>query len=266
MPKKIVLKIKPMSQPQQPEQPPEIEAVPSPEPVEPPVVEEKREEPMTVEQQPSMPDKSLEEILQLYDELMKEIERIKLSEKNFVTYCKNAEQLTPKLIKGILARFAEKRNAVLEKSVPVLEKLKTLREDIGSEFAKIEEELIWSSIELNTMQLEAGKGGGKNVGLKEELEARIPELRKKLAELRNRLKTVDDVIKQLTDLPKTIVDMTSNKEEAAKLLEEIKKKLMLTHGPRAEAFARAEIEKIAQQESIPREYATILLWRHLSTR
>lgn len=197
---------------------------------------------------------------------MKEIGRIKISDKNFVNYCKNAEQLSPRLIRGILGRLADKRNEILERSVQVLEQLKVVREEIGGEFAKIEEELIWSSIELNTMQLEIGKGGTKNVGLKEELEARIPELRKKLAELRNRLKTVDELIKQLTDLPKTIVDMTTNKEEAAKLLEEIKKKLMLTHGPRAEAVARAEIEKIAQQESIPREYATILLWRHLSTR
>lgn len=260
MPKKIILRIKPPS-PQQQEGEPEIEAVPT-QPAEEQVVET-TSEPASVEKKEQSPLDTLDQATQMYDELMKEIEHVKNLDKSFMLYCIRSDELRAQRIRSILSRLAEKRNSLLEKSGSVLEKLKTARETIGSEFAQVEEELIWSSIELNTMQLEGDKGG-KNVGLKEELEARIPELRKKLAALRNRLKTFDEMIKQLNELPRNIVDMTSNKEDAAKLFEEIKKKLMLSHGARAEAVARAEIEKIAQQESIPREYATVLLWKMLN--
>ncbi|MCX8201560.1 MAG: hypothetical protein N3H84_05590 [Candidatus Caldarchaeum sp.] len=263
MPKKIVLRIKPSSQPQQ-EQAPEVDTLPSQTAAEEPVVESDGPK-QVAEQQPQPAGEDLEQALQAYDELMKDVERIRNLDKNFMIYCIKSDELRPQLIRSILSRLSEKRNALLDKSAIVLDNLKAVRETIGSEFHEVEEELIWSSIELNTMQLEGDKGS-KNVGLKEELEARIPELRKKLASLRNRLKMVEDMIKQLSDLPRTIVDMTTSREEAGKLLEDIKKKLMLTHGPRAEAVARAEIEKIAQQESIPREYATVLLWKQLSGR
>jgi hypothetical protein len=39
---------------------------------------------------------------------------------------------------------------------------------------------------------------------------------------------------------------------------------MLTHGARAEAVLRAEVERIAQQESIPRDYAVLLFWKSLA--
>ncbi|MEM4190145.1 MAG: hypothetical protein QW544_06505, partial [Candidatus Caldarchaeum sp.] len=203
----------------------------------------------------------LDEVLRLYDEVMKEIDRLKILDKNFIEYCKKLEELRPQLIRSILSRLSQRRNAVLEKSANVLEKLKGAKDALGAEFAEVEEELIWSSIELNTMQLEGGRSEEKNVGLKEELEARIPELRKKLTSIRNRLKMVDDMVKQLTDLPRTIVEMTSNKDEVAKLFEDVKKRYILTHGPRAESVLRAEIERVAQQEAIPREYATLLVWK-----
>ncbi|MDW8084119.1 MAG: hypothetical protein RMI49_02840 [Candidatus Caldarchaeum sp.] len=264
MPKKVIVRIKPSSQPPQQEQPPEIEAVPPQTPVEKHVEAEKTPVPVE-EPPPQQQTDNLEEVLRMYDELMREAETIKNLDRNFVLYCIKAEDLRPQLVRSILERFSKKRNALLEKSGGVLQKLKSVREVIGSEFAEVEEELIWSSIELNTMQLESNRGD-KNVGLKEELEARIPELRKRLATLRNRLKMVDDMVKQLTDLPRNIVDLTTSKDEVAKLLEDVKKKMMITHGQNAEAYVRAEIEKIAQRESIPREYATILLWRQVVGR
>ncbi|MEM2333646.1 MAG: hypothetical protein QXR26_03025 [Candidatus Caldarchaeum sp.] len=254
MVKKIVLKVKKASEP------PEVEALPVQQDVEVPVVKE--EPPQEQAQpQPQQEGGDLDEALQLYDEVMKEVERLRNIDKNFIAYCMKLDELRPQLIRSILSRLAERRRAVLVKSENVLEKLKRARDALGSEFAEVEEELIWSSIELNTMQLEGDKPNAKNVGLKEELEARIPELRKKLTSIRNRLKTVDDMIKQLSDLPRTITDLTSSKEEVAKLFEDVKKRYMLTHGPRAESVLRAEIERVAQQEAIPREYATLLVWK-----
>ncbi len=251
MPKKIILKIK--QEPQQSS--PDVEPVPT-QPIGEitQVREEKAEE-------PSKEIGDLDEALRMYDELMKEVERLKNLDKNFITYCLRLEELRPQLIRSILARLAERRNAVVEKAADVLEKLKSARDVLGSEFAEIEGELIWSSIELNTMQLEGEKADQKNVGLKEELEARIPELRKKLTNLRNRLKVIEDMVKQLSDLPRNIVELTTNKDEVSKLFEDLKKRYMLNHGPRAEAVLRAEIERVAQQEAIPREYAILLVWR-----
>ncbi|MEM1940430.1 MAG: hypothetical protein QXS96_06700 [Candidatus Caldarchaeum sp.] len=264
MPKKIVLRIKPS--PQKPETSPDIEVVPPPPQQEEQPVKEVSLKPVEepVQQQPVGDE--LDEALKMYDELMREIERLRGLDRNFMLYCIKMEELRPQLVRNILSRLAEKRNALLEKSGEVLERLRAAKEALGSEFAQVEEELIWSSIELNTMQLEKDSGSDKGVGIREELEAKIPELRKKLASLRNRLKMVEEMVKQLSDLPRNIADITTNKEEPAKLFEEIKKKYILSHGQRAEAVARAEIEKIAQQESIPREYAVILLWKSLANR
>ncbi|MEM1946668.1 MAG: hypothetical protein QW614_00895 [Candidatus Caldarchaeum sp.] len=274
MPKKIVLKIRPADKAVET---PEVEALPAAQEVETSVVkaEPLREavQPQPTQQtqafQPAQPQQEgveLDQALQLYEELMKEIERLKNLDKNFIAYCLKHEDLRPQTIRSILSRMTEKRKEVLVRAEGVLEKLKSARDALGAEFAETEEELIWSSLELNTMQLEGEKSSEKNVGLKEELEARIPELRRKLTNLRNRLKTVDDMVKRLSDLPRTIAEMTSNKEEVSKLFEEVKKRYLLTHGPKGESVLRAEIERIAQQEAIPREYATLLLWRSVVSR
>ncbi|MCS7129225.1 MAG: hypothetical protein NZ919_01090 [Candidatus Caldarchaeum sp.] len=254
MPKKIVLKIR-QDRPQEP-----VEMEPAPQQAEelPAVLEP--EQPAT-EPQPATPSSGLEEALKEYEELMKELDLIRNLDKNVIAYCIKLDDLRPQLVRSIVGRLSEKRTAVLKKSTAVLEKMKAARDSLGSEFAGVEEELIWSSIELNTMQLEGGKADSSRVGLKEELEARIPELRKKLTTLRNRLKMVEDVIKNLSELPRNIVELTSSKEDIAKLFEDAKKRYMITHGQRAEAVLRAEIDRVAQQEAIPREYATLLVWK-----
>jgi len=265
LPKKIILKIK---QPGQQEQP-EVEALPPQGGQEPgPVVGGVVEQP-TAEKPPAQPpaepvDETIGEAMLRYEELMNEVEHIKQLDRNFMLYCIKMEELRPQLIRSILSRLAEKRNALLNKVESVLEKLREARDTIGSKFAETEEELIWASIELNAMQLERAKAGDRDVGLKEELEARIPELRKKLTTLRNRLKSIEEILRRVSELPTNLVELTSSKEEAEKLFEDAKKRLMLTHGARAEAVLRAEIERIAQQESIPRDYAVLLYWKSLT--
>jgi len=264
LPKKITLKIK---QPGQQQEQPELEAPPPSKEgealvgvvVEPPPTEKP-----SVERPPERVDDALSEAMLRYEELMNEVEHIKQLDRNFMLYCIKMEELRPQLIRSILSRLAEKRNALLSKVDAVVEKIREARDTIGSEFAETEEELIWASIELNTMQLEQAKTGVKDVGLKEELEARIPELRKKLTTLRNRLKSLEEILRRLSELPKNVVELTSSREEAEKLFEDAKKRLMLTHGARAEAVLRAEIERIAQQESIPRDYAVLLFWKSLA--
>jgi len=276
MPKKIVLRIrsetrKEAEQTAEPEpeqsqvniEPMAEKAVEVIETVEPePVVEQAVQHPPKQTQEKA---DDLEEALKLYDEVMQEVQRLKKLDKNIILACIEKD-VRPQLIRRFMARLNEKRSKVVEISKSVLEMLKNAKDRLGAEFADVEEELIWSSIELNTMQLEGDKTDAKNVGLKEELEARIPELRKKLTSLRNRIKTVEDMIKQLSDLPKNIVDLTTNKDEVAKIYEDAKKRYILTHGQRAEAVLRAEIERVAQQEAIPREYATILVWKMVTSR
>jgi chromosome segregation ATPase len=266
LPKKIVLKIK---QPGQQQERPEVEAPLSQkeeqaEPVVGEVVEPPPTEKPAVQQPPEPVDDALSEAMLRYEELMNEVEHIKQLDRNFMLYCIKMEELRPQLIRSILSRLAEKRNALLSKVDAVMEKIREARDTLGSEFAETEEELIWASIELNTMQLEQAKKGVKDVGLKEELEARIPELRKRLTTLRNRLKSLEEILRRLSELPKNVVELTSSREEAEKLFEDAKKRLMLTHGARAEAVLRAEVERIAQQESIPRDYAVLLFWKSLA--
>lgn len=264
-PRKIILRIR---QPAQQEQ--ELKALPSQQ------THQVEQEPLVSEvvglvpddkteptPSPNHVDDALDEAMLIYEELMNEVEHIKQFDKNLMDYCKE-NNVRLRVIKGLLSRLAERRNALVSKAEAVLEKLKEIRDNIGLEFAEIEEELVWASIEVNTLQLERGKVAVKNVRLKEELEARIRMLRENLTTLYNKLKTLERMIRQVSNISKNVREITSNKEEAEKLFEDVKKQYLLTHGPNAEAILRAEVERIAQQESIPREYAVLLVWKSIA--
>jgi RNAse (barnase) inhibitor barstar len=264
MPKKIVVKIsgeaKKTEEPQ-----PGKEPVPTVEPIEQPKTAEISEEIATVQEPEPVQlteEDMLEKALKEYDELQQDIQRQREKDKKLQELCV-AQEIEPRIIRNILARFLEERKRLIQKAEEVLKILREAKEALESQFAKVEEELIWSSIELNTMQMETGKAT-KSVTMKEELEVRIAQLRKELPVLRNRVKAFDEKIRELSDIPKTVVDLTTEKEIANKIFEDVRKKFILMHGPRAEAMLRAEIEKLAQAENLPREYATILVWRRFS--
>ncbi|GBC68893.1 hypothetical protein HRbin01_00581 [archaeon HR01] len=264
MPRKIVVKIS--GEPKKAsEQQPEKEVIPTVEPEEQPKPAEILEETPSVEEpEPAQlgEEDMLEKALKQYDELQMEIQRQRDKDRKFQEFC-IAQEVEPRIIRNILSRFSEERKKLLQKAEEVLRIMREAKEALDAKFAKVEEELIWATIELNTMQIEPGKNT-KSVTMKEELEARISQLRKELPVLRNRVKAFEEKIRELAEIPKTVVDLTTEKEIAGKIFEDARKKFILVHGPKADAMLRAEIEKTAQSENIPREYATILVWRRFS--
>jgi len=259
LPKKIVVKISG-------EKPKEVkEEIPAVEPIEPVTAEPEQppaQPPPTIQQAELSDEARLERALNEYERLQEAVQRQRLGDRKFQEHC-ISQDIEPRIMRNILARFAEERKALVEKSREVLEYLNEAKNVLDSEFAKVEEELIWSSIELNTMQMEPGRPD-KSVGMREELEARIADLRKELPSLRNRIKALEEKIRELTEFPRTVQERTTDKEAIQKILEDAKKRYILIHGPRAEAMLRADIEKMAQAEGIPREYATILVWKKIS--
>ncbi len=261
MPKKIVVKISGDKPKEVKDEIPSIEAVE-------PAVEEPEQTPAppppppTLQQAVLTDDERLEKALNEYEKLQEAVQRQKMRDRKFQEHC-ISHDVDPRIMRNILARFAEERKMLVEKSREVLEYLNEAKNILDSEFAKVEEELIWYSIELNTMQMEPGKSE-KSVGMRDELEAKISGLRKELPNLRNRIKALDEKIRELNEFPKLVQDRTTDKEVVQRILEDVKKRYILINGPRAEAVLRADIERTAQAESIPREYATILVWKKAS--
>ncbi|MEM3096679.1 MAG: hypothetical protein QW756_06430 [Nitrososphaerota archaeon] len=262
MPKKIVVKIS-GEPPKAAEPETQHEEIPAVEPV------AVNTAPSTVVTEPSgmqqielSEDAKLERALNEYEKLQDLVTRQRLRDRKFQEHCL-ANDIEPRIIRNILTRFGNERKALAERSKEVLEYLSEAKNVLDSKFAQVEEELVWASIELNTMQMEPSRAD-KSVGMREELEARIAQLRKELPNLRNRVKALEDKIRELNEFPKTVQEKTTDRETVQKVYEDVKKRFILSYGVRAEAMLRAEIEKVAQAESIPKEYATILVWKRAS--
>ncbi|MEM1966961.1 MAG: hypothetical protein QXO86_03690, partial [Nitrososphaerota archaeon] len=87
------------------------------------------------------------------------------------------------------------------------------------------------------------------------LESEIEELRNKIAESKTKMSELQLKLDNIRSLPRTINKLTTSTEEAEPLYKELVAKY------RDEARVSSAIEKIVQDEGVPRPYAIIHLWK-----
>ena len=266
MPRKIIVRVSGEGARKQENQPPS-EDMPVIEPVS-EAVETREEQQQEAEPQLEVaseeaPEEALvESAIKHYEALKSNIEYVRKRDFKFQELCIR-ETVSPRAIREILTRLNELRSKIVNDSRRTLEILEQAKAQLEERFSKVEVDLYWASLELNTRQLDEAASSKNDVGLKEELEARIPQLRQELSMLRNRIKELEEKIHEVSELPRTINDVTTARELADRILEEVRKSYVLSHGTRAEAMLAADVQRLMERDDIPREYAIILLWKKI---
>ncbi len=259
MPKRIVIKGGPREEKEkQPE--PEIEPV-----------EEEKELPEVTEipesQAVSEQDREIEEatinVEAAYETVMEKIEEVRIREKVTQQRFMEQEEMTLSILKKLLQKWDMFRDEALKSINDAIEGYNRLKALLESKFSTIEEELYFNQIELDTLRQLEEQGKPISVSKKEELEKKVPELRKSMAELNKKMEEIDGKIAELRHMADNIYEVTSYRELADKLLREMVDMYYDRLGEDAEVKLRTQIDTIAQREGIPREYATIYVWKRL---
>jgi len=265
MPRKIVIRDETVSEgAEEPAAESEGREEPTPleesrEPVE--VVEKAEEGTPTLE---AAPEKDLEEAKSGYEELLARMNDIKLRDTVFQRMFRD-QDISVGVAKKIISRWDESRATIVQDSAAVKKKLQAAKDKLENSFAKTEEELYLSTIELNTLQMKEKESIGHTVevGARDELEAQIPVLRQRLFELREKVKEVDSRIRELDELPQRIDQRTISTQIPNELYDEMKSRYGSVYGDKVDSILQTNIANAVQNEGIRKEYATILVWKKL---
>ncbi|MEM1676570.1 MAG: hypothetical protein QXK95_00060 [Nitrososphaerota archaeon] len=198
-----------------------------------------------------------------FDAIKKKIEEIRLREKVTQQKFRDQPDMGIAILKKILQKWDEMREEVRRNISEAVEKYRRLRTLLEQRFSKLEEELYFNQIELDTLRQLEEQGEPVSLSKKEELEKLIPTLMNKLTETDKKIKEVDSKIEYLKKIADNIYESTAYKDVALKLFEEMASLLQERRGEDAVPVLRTQIDTIAQREGIPREYATIYVWRKL---
>ena len=198
-----------------------------------------------------------------YETVMEKIEEVRIREKVTQERFMEQEEMSLSILKKLLQRWDGFREEALKSINEAIERYSKLKSLLESKFSAVEEELYFNQIELDTLRQLEEQGRPISVSKKEELEEKVPELRKTLADINKRMEEIDGRIAELRHMADNIYDVTSHKDLAERLLREMVETYYDRLGEDAEVKLRTQIDTIAQREGIPREYATIYVWKRL---
>jgi len=210
------------------------------------------------------PERDLEQARSSYEALLSRMNDIKLRDTVFQRMFRD-QDISVGVAKKIISRWDEARAMIVQDSAAVKSKLQAAKNKLESGFAKTEEELYLSTIELNTLQMKEKESSGRTVevGARDELEAQIPVLRQTLFDLRERIKDVDSRIRELDELPQRIDQRTTSNQIPNELYDEMKSRYASVYGEKVDSILQTNIAGAVQNEGVRREYATILVWKKL---
>jgi len=198
-----------------------------------------------------------------FEELKKKIEEIKTREKVTQQKFRDQPDMSVAILKKILQKWDLLREEVRKSITEVIDKCRRLKTMYEAKFSRLEEELYFNQIELDTLRELEERGEPISISKKEELEKMVPELVKELAKTDEKHKEIDAKIEELKRMNNNIYEVTAYKELAVKLFEEMATIVQERRGEEALPALRAQIDSIAQREGIPREYATIYVYKKL---
>jgi hypothetical protein len=198
-----------------------------------------------------------------FEALKKKIEEIKTREKVTQQKFRDQPDMSIAILKKILQKWDLLREEVRKGIAEVIDKCRRLKTMYEARFSRLEEELYFNQIELDTLRELEEQGEPISISKKEELERMVPELVKELAKTNEKYKEIDAKIEQLKRMNDNIYEVTAYKDLAVKLYEEMATIVQERRGEEALPALRAQIDSIAQREGIPREYATIYVYKKL---
>ncbi len=262
MPKRIIIKGGEVTEEKVEKETPIIEPVRIEEKIETPVEEISIVKPVSLEEDKEISEAEIDAET-AFDALKKKIEEVKTREKVTQVKFRDQADMSIAILKKILQKWDQLRDEVRKSVAETIEKYRRLKVMYEARFSRLEEDLYFNQIELDTLRELEEQGEPISVSKKEELEKMVPELVKEIAKTDEKLKEIDARIEQLKKMSDNIYEVTAYKELATKLFEEMAAIVQERRGEEALPALRAQIDSIAQREGIPREYATIYVWKKL---
>ena len=196
-----------------------------------------------------------------YETVMDKIDELKIREKVTQQRFMQHPDMTLSILKKLIQKWDTFREDLIKNIQEALEKYERVKSLLEERFSSIEEELYENQVELDVLHQREEQGKPISVSKKEELENVIPALREKMAEIDRKIKEIEKRMDELRHIADNIYDETSYKELSEKLLGQIIEAGYSRWGEEADMRVRYLIGEIAQREGIPREYATIYLWK-----
>lgn len=261
MPKRVVIKSRPSEEEKGEE--PKIELVEEEEKELPEISEVSAPTPPEVSEQDREIEEATISVEAAYETVMEKIEEVKIREKVTQQRFMEQEEMSLSILKKLLQKWDAFREEAVKSIQEAIEGYSRLKSLLENKFSTLEEELYFNQIELDTLRQLEEQGKPISVSKKEELEEKIPQLRKMLAEINKKIEEIDGKVEELRRMADNIYEVTSYRELADKLLGEMVEMYYDRLGEDAEVKLRTQIDAIAQREGIPREYATIYVWKRL---
>jgi hypothetical protein len=257
MPKRIIIKDSDLEETEPVIEPVEEAEKPEETSIEEAEIAERREDVML--------EKAIADADAAYELVLGKIEEVKVREE--VTQKKFLDDpgMSLAILKKLIQRWDSMREDLTRYIDDAIERYHKLAELLEERFSSIEEEVYFNQVELDTiMQLES-QGKPISVSKKEEIESIIPRLRGEIAQLDKKVKEVNERIEELRKMRENVYEATSYKELADNIFTQIVNSLQTRYESPEEATVkiRSQVEIIAQREGIPREYATLYLWKRL---
>jgi phage shock protein A len=224
--------------------------------------EEKIEEISPQQEQPSQSisrpfDLSIvDAAIEKFNELMSKINEIKNRDKTMQKVFHKQDFIDLRVVKKKLDELTNMRSEVLAGAGPVENLLNEAVAALESEMVRLEEMLFEKLVEIESIR-DSDEGEGVDKTIIDRLEQEADVIRENISSVNKRISDLQSKIEQLKSLPQSINELTTSDEVAEPLLKDLISRF------KDETRVNSAIEKVMQDESVPRQYAIIYLWKRL---
>lgn len=219
-----------------------------------PAVDEQEYQEQAVEERRDA-GKLYSEALSRYNELMQRIADIRSLDRTIQKVFHKQDFVELKMVKKKLDELNAKRSETMAAAGLVEGALLESVSELEASMASLEEELFEKLVEVEALR--DAEEGGRSID-KERLaryESEANALRDEIGRIREKVNDLQAKVDEMRSLPHKINELTTSDDVSEPLLQELRARF------RDEGKIVATIEKIMQDESIPRQYAIIYLWK-----
>jgi len=223
---------------------------------------EQVEDMATHQEQPSQgasrpPELSVVDVaMEKFNELMNKINDIRNKDRTMQKVFHKQDFIDLRVVKKKLDELASMRSEVLAGAGPVENLLNDAIAALESEMVRLEEQLFEKLVEIESIK-DSDEKAEVDRTIIEKLEGEADAIRENISSVHKRISEIQSKIEQLKSLPQSIIELTTSDEVAEPLLKDLISRY------KDEARVNSAIEKIMQDESVPRQYAIIYLWKRL---
>jgi DNA repair exonuclease SbcCD ATPase subunit len=187
--------------------------------------------------------------------LRQRLEEIRSWDRAYQRIFKARDDVRIEVVKKRLDKLIDMRNQVLTEAQNVENLINEALGRLETEMAVLEEELFDKLVEAEYLRDRGGYLPPESQSRLESLEKEIDSYRQRIVETKKKLTELQHMLDKLRELPRTIHEETTSVEEAEPLYKDLVAKF------RDEVKIRSTIDKIMQEQGIPRPYAIIHVWK-----